>query len=239
VFRDVGVQARGTLLNDKLTYRLGVFEGVRYVAPAVAPVPPATAPPALNEKGLPRITAMVRFNPVGAENDFFLKGLYFSPTPIVSIGVGADIQSDAVYNADGEVAMYNAISADVFAEIPFSADNELIAKANFFMYGEGTTSAAAAAATSSVNALYAEVGYRIKNIEPLVFVDYLAASNDSFKTLAPHAGVNFYHDKHTFNTKLDLGYYMHDREVMNMTTMMLENRSTADLVVTAQTQVNF
>lgn len=241
VFRDVGVQFRGTVANDKLTYRLGIFEGVRNPpAPAVPPaMPPAVPVPALNEKGMPRVTAMVRFNPVGAENDFFLKGIYFSPTPIVSIGVGADIQNDAVYNSDGETAMYSAISADAFAEIPFSADDELIAKANFFMYGEGTTNFANAAGTASSNGLYAEVGFRHGFIEPLAFVDYYATSNDSFKMLAPHVGANFYHDKHTFNTKLDIGYLMYDRKVTDAMTMMSSTVSTADLVVTAQTQVSF
>lgn len=237
VFRDTGVQFRGTLLNDKLTYRVGIFEGVRNPPPPA--MPPAMPVEPLNEKGMPRVTAMVRFNPMGAENDFFLKGIYFSPTPIVSIGVGADIQSDAVYGTDGQPKMYNAISADAFAEFPFSADDELIAKANFFMYGEGAATAAAAAGATAYKALYAEVGFRHGFIEPLAFVDYLAADNDSVKTLAPHLGVNFYHDKHTFNTKLDLGYYMHDRKVTDATTMMSVTNSFADLVVTAQTQVSF
>src|SRR6478609_1362470 len=130
IFRDTGIQLRGLAANNLLHYRLGVFEGVR----AVTPYP---AKP-LNKSGLPRVTAQLRFNIMGEEADFFLKGIYFSPKPIISVGIAADLQANAVRKLNGDPGLYRALSADVFAEYPFTPDDELIFTGNFFNYGEGS-----------------------------------------------------------------------------------------------------
>jgi len=225
IFRDTGIQLRGLAANNLLHYRLGVFEGVRSASPA-----PANSRP-LNKSGLPRVTAQVRVNIMGDESDFFLKGIYFSPKPLISVGLGADLQANGVRKLNGDPGLYRALSADVFVEYPFTADDELIFKANFFNYGEGAavlTPAVAAvtdpntgAVTPAVpaalvpgsnalaaggNAFYAEVGFRHAWIEPLAFIDYVKAKNSTLTILAPHVGCNFWINKHTFNIKADLGY---------------------------------
>jgi hypothetical protein len=222
IFRDTGVQFRGLAAGNHLHYRLGIFEGVRNSAvPKDAPVamgampPPAFAP--LNKNGLPRLTAQVRANILGEEADFFLKGIYFSPKPIISVGVGADIQPNGVRKADGNPTLYRAISVDAFVEYPFTADDELIFKGNFFNYGEGTPVNPNAPATANTlpgstalatggNAFYAEVGFRHAWIEPLIFLDYLKASKDALTIMSPHVGANFWINKHAFNFKVDAGY---------------------------------
>jgi hypothetical protein len=234
VFRDTGVQFRGVLLNDKLAYRLGIFEGVRNTPPAAPPVMGAPAPVVLNEAGLPRITGQVRFNALGAENDFFLKGIYFSPTPIISIGVGADVQSKAVVVVD-EAKTYSAISADVFAEYPFSADDELIFKANFVKYGKGT-----AQLPNGANALFAEVGFRHGIIEPVAFIDYVADAEDAYKYMSPHVGVNFWSNKYTFNTKVDIGFIKQDTKIAAVAPATgTTTVTTKDIQATVQTQLYF
>lgn len=233
VFRDTGVQFRGVLLNDKLAYRLGIFEGARYVPPAVPAVPPAVDPDPVNPSGLPRITGQLRFNVLGAENDFFLKGIYFSPTPIVSVGVGVDYQGDAVLaGTPPEPTNHLGVSGDVFAEIPFSEVDELILKANVFNYGEGAPGLPEGGTT-----LYAEAGFRHDWLEPLAFVDVVSADNVSM--MAPHVGVNFWINKYTFNTKLDIGYVMTETDAVDPLTAMPTTVETTDIVATLQAQVAF
>lgn len=212
IWRDVGIQFRGMLLDDLLHYRLGVFEGVRNSAvPAPAMPPPAPLPP-LNNLGLPRVTGHLRANIMGAEPDFFLKGIYFSETPIVSVGVGADFQPNSTYQLDGGRGNYFAMSGDVFVEFPLTAEDELIAKANVFYYAEGTSTIAASSLPAGGVGFFGEVGFRHDFIEPVVFLEYLKAREDSLTILAPHVGVNFWAMKHTFNVKTDLGYRQADRD---------------------------
>jgi hypothetical protein len=230
IFRDVGVQIRGLVFDERIHYRIGVFEGVRTAVPAAVPAPPAPPAP-LNNKGIPRFTAHLRGNILGSEPDFFLKGIYFSPTPIISVGVGADYQPRSVYKLNGERGSYAAFSADVFAEYPFTADDELIVKGNFFDYAEGTSAVPGATILPAGGiAYYAELGFRHAWIEPLVFYEGVKAREQQLTIIAPHAGINFWAMKHTFNVKTDLGYR--------------ETRSTGvppkkDLLWTTQGQVFF
>lgn len=225
IFRDTGIQLRGLAVNNLLHYRLGVFEGVRAPSPS-----PAAAKP-LNKNGLPRVTGQLRFNIMGDESDFFLKGIYFSPKPIMSVGVGFDLQANGVRKLNGDPGLYRALSFDAFVEYPFTADDELIFKGNFFNYGEGaatptvaipavtdamgmvitpavpgTSVAGATALGAGGNAFYAEVGFRHAWVEPLAFLDYVKAKNDTLTILAPHVGCNFWISKHTYNVKVDVGY---------------------------------
>lgn len=234
VWRDTGIQFRGLLADNLIHYRLGIFEGARNAAVA-APAMGAPVRPALNDSGMPRFTGQVRINLLGSEPDFFLKGIYFSAKPLVSIGVGADLQPKGVYKLDGTVGTYDAFSVDAFAELPLTEDDEVIAKANFFNYGEGTsfiggTSALPAGGT----AFFAEAGFRHAWVEPLAFVEYLQAKNDTLKILAPHVGVNFWVSKHTFNVKADAGY----RKTDTPGTMGATNTK-KDILATVQAQLFF
>jgi len=231
IFRDAGVQFRGLLADDWIYYRVGIFEGVRNGAVPVV-MPPR---PPLNEAGLPRFTGQLRLNLAGSEPDFFFKGIYFSPKPIVSIGVGADFQGKAVYKLDGQPGSYWAMSTDLFAEYPFSADDELIAQASVFVYPEGTTTIPGTTALArGGTGFYAQAGFRFQSVEPLAFVDYLKAKDDSLTIVAPHAGVNFWINKHTFNLKVDVGYRKADTlAAAGVTT------TTKDILGTVQAQVFF
>lgn len=237
IFRDTGIQFRGLLLNNLIHYRLGIFEGVRQAAVPAPAMPPPVPPPPLNDNGLPRFAAQVRLNILGDESDFFLKGIYFTPKPLLSVGLGADLQSKAVRKLDGNPGTYAALSADVFVDYPFGEDNELVAKANFFNYSEGASGVTGSTALPTGGmAFYAEAGFRHAWIEPLVFVEYLKAKNDALTIVSPHVGANFWAQKHTFNVKADLGYKSTERPAVAPATGTVTQK---DLLATVQAQVFF
>jgi hypothetical protein len=237
IFRDTGIQLRGLLLNKLIHYRLGVFEGVRQAAVPPPAMPPAVPPTPLNENGLPRVAAQLRVNILGDESDFFLKGIYFTPKPLVSVGLGADLQSKGVRKLNGAPGTYHALSADVFVDYPFTAEDELVVKANYFNYGEGASGVPGSTALAAGgNAFYAEAGFRHAWIEPLAFIEYLKAKNDSLSILSPHVGVNFWAMKHTFNIKADIGYRKTERPAVAPAT---GNVTLKDWSGTVQGQVFF
>jgi hypothetical protein len=234
IFRDTGIQLRGLLFGGLLHYRAAVFEGVRNSAIPVPAMPPPTPLEPVNEAGLPRFTGHVRLNLMGEEPDFFLRGIYFTPTPLVSVGVGVDFQPDAVRKLDGDAGAYLAFSADLFLDYPFSEDDELIIKANVFNYAEGSSAMPSSSALpTGGTAFYVEAGFRHAWFEPLAYVEYLRAQDDALTILSPHVGVNFWIQKHTFNIKADVGYRRTERPVMELSTTF------EDLLGTVQGQVFF
>jgi hypothetical protein len=201
-----------------------ISEGVRNGAVPQPPAPAAPRTTILNPGGVPRFTAHLRGNIVGVEPDFFLKGIYFSKTPIVSVGVGADFQPNSVIKLDRSHGHYFAASGDVFAEVPFTEADELIVKANYFYYAQGAVPGTSMFPSGAM-ALYGEVGFRHAWIEPLAFVEYVKANGDEDRTpagqalnsFAPHLGVNFWIMKHNFNFKTDIGYKVTERKDGNPT----------------------
>jgi len=240
IFRDVGVQFRGLLAGDHLHYRLGVFEGVRNGAVAAAPMG-APARTIVNPGSVPRVTGQLRGNILGKEPDFFFKGIYFATEPIVSVGVGADFQPNSVIKTNNTYAHYFAASGDVYVDYPFSADMELIVKANYFYWAPGTTNLSSAAAFANTSpgasSLYGEVGFRYKAVEPIVFAEDLMGKNHALDILAVHGGVNVWVMKHNFNIKTDMGWRQTSYELPRPP----ENahRTQKDLIFTTQAQVFF
>jgi hypothetical protein len=235
IFRDIGLQFRGLLFDDRLHYRVGVFEGVRASA---VPAPAVGQPPRppLNDTGVPRVAGQVRVNLLGAEGDFFLKGIYFASQPMLSIGIGADWQANAVYKANGSPGSYLALSGDAFLEYPFSEDDEIIAKANVFHYSQGSSFVPGSTALPGGGvAFYAEAGFRHAFIEPLAYVEYLKGSGSSPTIVAPHGGVNFWIIRHAFNVKADVGYRKTDQPATGAALAT----TTQDILGTVQVQAFF
>jgi hypothetical protein len=227
-FRDTGIQFRGIALpDDRLQYRVAILEGVRNGA--LPAVPAGETRTTLNPGSVPRVTAQVRGNVFGSEPDFFFKGIYFSDHPIVSVGAGVDWQSKSAIKLDHSHGDYFAGSVDVFAEYPFTADDEVIFKANYFYYGEGSVPGQTLV-PAGASAIFAEVGYRHSIIEPLIFAEVLRGRKESESIVAPHAGVNLWVMKHNFNLKTDFGYRRTE----------LKNEPTKkDIIWTTQAQVFF
>jgi hypothetical protein len=134
--RDVGIELRGLLLDDRLYYRLGVFNGVqsRATIPAVVGPPPVGAQAGINPGDAPRFAGTLRFNIAGKEDGYAFCQVCFAKSAIVSVGVGADFQANAfrgtaftgpgVSHTTG-MGSWTTGNADVFADIPFSEETEL------------------------------------------------------------------------------------------------------------------
>jgi hypothetical protein len=221
-YRDAGFELRGVVAK-RFAYRAGVFEGARNYGALETPIEPVGANyPEIAEHGLPRFTGHARVNLLGEEPDFFFKGIYFSTTPIVSVGVGADYQPDAVLKLDQSVGAYSAFSADVFVEVPLSTKDEILFKAGAFRWGEGWSRMLEASALEAGGySAYGELGFRHSWLEPHVYLEWMKTDatdvapvvlRDS-QIIAPHAGVNFWIDQHAVNVKLDAGYRKVKRDV--------------------------
>jgi Phosphate-selective porin O and P len=136
--RDVGIEIRGLLLDDRIYYRIGVFNGVQTVAGAAG----------LNPGDAPRFAGMVRFNIAGKEDGYAFCQVCFASSPIISIGVSSDFQANATRPVAPTGATtaptvlglqkFWAFNADAFADIPFSPDVELSLEVLFSKIDNGT-----------------------------------------------------------------------------------------------------
>ncbi len=89
--RDTGFQAKGYVLEKRLEYRLGAFQGMRNT----------TSDNAL------RFAGRVQYNVFDPETAFFYTGTYLGAKKILAIGAAFDTQSQ-----------YQAYDTDVFADAP-------------------------------------------------------------------------------------------------------------------------
>jgi hypothetical protein len=180
-----------------------------------------------NPKDYPRFSGHLRYNILGTETDFFSKGIYFPTEPILSIGVSGDFQPDlALYrgttftkktvldpadptgiktlevkdkvDVPGELGMYGAISGDIFFDIPFLTDHEVVFQGNFYKYWYGDLS------KNTGLGFFTELGYRWTWLEPVFGVDYFIGSLDYNETLVAHMGFNAWIKQHAANVKLDV-----------------------------------
>jgi len=203
VYRDMGVQFRGLFLEEALHLRASVSNGVV-----------ANATTGTNKTSLPRLAAMLRYNFLGSEKDYALKAIYFSKTPLLSVGVGAEYQPNAYVYATTTRPQRKSdslsLGADFFLEYPLEGGESLgrqalLAQLNFFHYARGPQN------PDSGTGAVVELGWLIGKIEPLVSWGY-------FNSLAPgHAkdawsirpGLNWWIDKHRLNLKVEAGWTGH------------------------------
>jgi hypothetical protein len=155
VWRDMGVMARGLLLNQLLEYRVAIVSGVHGTAWDLSGAAPKGDPRNIND--MPRLVARLTANLFDAEGvpalaGFFYKGIYLkktddgitSPKKILSVGISADWQKDlnVKLNADNTVnsrADYLAIAADLFWDLPLDEKKlmGLVGQVDFFFYDHG------------------------------------------------------------------------------------------------------
>lgn len=150
--RDVGVQARGLLLDGHLEYRGGFFQGLRQA-------PTATQ---VGARNFFRFAARVQYNLFDAEPGFFYAGTYFGAKKILSFGLSGDIQND-----------YKYVAGDVFADLPIGP-GVLTGQANLAHWdGDGFV------ALPKQTAVMAEAGFLLPAVQvsPIVRLEYLSARN--------------------------------------------------------------
>ena len=209
VWRDAGVQVRGYVFEQKFQYRLGVFGGSQNVAlqkdAAGKGVPTAFS----NPQDWPRVTGHLRYAILGTETDFFPKGIYFAKDPVLSLGVGADAVPDsvlvkaAVLDAAGKVTTpatigtHIAAAGDVFLDLPFNEDNELVFQGALLYYADGQ------GVKSGGIGVLSEVGYRWTFLEPVLQFDWFKSDGKEADYLGLRGGLNFWLLKHGASFKIE------------------------------------
>jgi hypothetical protein len=220
--RDVGVGIRGLLLDDRLYYRMGVYNGAqtRATIPAVPPVPPATvgtpASNGINPGDAPRFAGQFRFNIAGKEDGYAFCQVCFAKSPIVSIGVGADYQANVVRNTaptgpSASTALglgsYTNGFVDVFADIPFNENTELSVDvaANKIWAGDG--------APTSGLAIQGLVSIRFGVIGPYGQVEwfnsdaaYVGKGNTAGDLTTYRGGLSWYILQHTYKISAEIAF---------------------------------
>jgi hypothetical protein len=117
--RDVGFEAKGTLANQHLEYRGGIFSGARLTNPQTP-----TAQTASNSlRGAGHL--MVNFWETEAPG-YVLPGTYLGRRKVFNVGAGFDLQS-----------VYKALAADAFLSYPVGANGITLAT-TFIHYDGGT-----------------------------------------------------------------------------------------------------
>ena len=178
--RDVGVMARGLLFNELIDYRIAILDGVE----------PG------GEDDLPRFMGRLGINIFDSEPAFFFKGTHLGKKKVLSFGLTFDLQP-GVGGDDGKSLLYS-FAFDGFLDLPLG-DNGLIATINAYLYGPG-------GAVPEGIGLWADLGFRIRAVEPLVALEWFAPSDgDTGKRLSVLGGVNWWMDGHRSNLKLQFG----------------------------------
>jgi hypothetical protein len=157
--RDLGVQVRGWALDKKIGYRGGVYRGVVGTTGDFSATNPRAG---LNPNTHPRLAGFVNFNLIGTEEGNWLyQGIYFTEKPTVSVGGGFGYQSKSV-RSPGGISDTRVISGDVYADWPFSAEQEAVFHGTFYRNDFGSGSG------NTGNGYFADAGYRFKWVMPYV-----------------------------------------------------------------------
>src|SRR5262249_10589546 len=128
--RDVGISIRGLLFDDRLYYRLGIFNGVQT----------STGAAGLNPGDAPRFAGMLRFNFAGKEEGYTFCHVCFASAPILSLRASSDYQANAIRATAASSAttatslglqQFWVLNADFFADIPVGSDVELSTNLQF------------------------------------------------------------------------------------------------------------
>ena len=213
--RDVGIGIRGLLLDDRLYYRLGVFNGVQTRPTVTAGTPPVTTP-GINPGDAPRFAGTLRFNIAGKEDGYAFCQICFTKTPIVSIGVAADFQANA-FRGSAPTGPGTAVStgmgswttgnADIFADIPFSDDLELSVDVAFTKIWAGTDTPQSGTAIQGMAAM------RFGVIAPYVQIEwwnsdvkYVGRGSTTGDLKTYRGGLSWFILQHTYKISAEIAF---------------------------------
>ena len=178
--RDIGVMVRGLLIDGLIDYRVAIVDGREPTG----------------DKDWPRFVGRVGFNVFDAEPGYFFSGTYLGTKQILAFGVSFDLQP-GVGGHDGSSLAW-ALAFDAFADIPFD-EHGLVATVCAYLHGPGRV-------VPEGFGMWADVGFRVAVIEPLVAVEWFQPSEgDSGKRLAILPGVNWWIVGHKASLKLRFG----------------------------------
>lgn len=194
VGRDYGVQARGSLANNKFEYRLGIYDGDR----------------GANASEDFRYAGRVMYHVFDAETGMFYTGNNLGSKRMLSFGAGFDSQDD-----------YTAISGDIFYDQPVGSDGSAFTfQADWINYDGGTTFAS----LPEQDTFLVEAGYYFgaSKWQPWVQYaqrDFAAASGADTESL--FVGVNYRMKSHNRVLRVAYGQLSQDgagdRDVLQVT----------------------
>jgi hypothetical protein len=157
--RDVGVQAKGYLADNKIEYRAGVFSGARGANAAGV----LTASNALRGAGRIQVQLLDAEAP-----GYAYPGTYFGKKKVLAIGAGYDAQSS-----------YKAWAADAFFSYPLG-NNGITAQTNYIHYDGDTffPSSATVAGLPKQNTFEIEGGYHFTDAKFTPFAKFESRNVD-------------------------------------------------------------
>lgn len=137
--RDVGANARGFFLKDKLEYRLGVFGGRKF-----------------DGKGPVRVVGRVAYNFLDAEKDLYYAGTKLGEGRTMALAGGVDVQGS-----------YRNLGMDAFLDLPAGRAGSVTVNAAFthMTGGTGTGKYSFAPLIPRQNIQFVEVGYYFKKLK--------------------------------------------------------------------------
>ena len=155
--RTTGLQVRGWLLDKKLGFRGGVYEGVQ---------PAATAGTPLNPKRYPAFAGFANFDIIGSEEGTYLyQGILFGKDPVLSVSLAGAYQANALIVLKGVTNM-RSLTSTVFLDYPLSEQQEAVVALGGYLYGNGTGS------RDTGKGLSLDVGFRYQFVKPYISWEY-------------------------------------------------------------------
>ncbi|MBN2246371.1 MAG: hypothetical protein JW755_11060 [Candidatus Aminicenantes bacterium] len=184
--RDMGIMARGLLSDKKIDYRFALLDGREY----------APGNPPINKNDSLRMVGRIGYNVYDPEPEYFWGGAYLGTKKILSFGASFDIQPGV--GGESGKDLYSAFSFDAFADLPMGKNN-IISTLNVYSFGAGGV-------LPKGFGFWADFGYKINKIEPLIEIEWYSPSEgDLGKRQAIMGGLNWWIQGHNANIKLQFG----------------------------------
>jgi hypothetical protein len=164
--RETGVQARGWLLDKRVGFRGGVYEGTR-----------ALTVPGTDRRSIPQVAGFVNVDVLGSEEGSWLYGTYkWGTEAILSVSMSGLYQSRAVKGAllpstPASFADQKLASAGLYLDWPVPRASELVFEAVGYSSRNG-----AGSADTGVG-FFADLGFRRRWVAPYVSYEYFRADD--------------------------------------------------------------
>jgi hypothetical protein len=193
--RSTGLQARGWLLEKKVGFRGGIFEGQQ-------PTSAATGP---NPQHYPAFALLTNFDIIGSEEGGYLyPAVKWGKDPILSVGVAGTYQSKALRTNKG-LANQRSLTGTVYFNYPLSEQQEFIALIGGYLFGNGVSSKDTGKGGS------VDVSFRYDFVRPYVAYEAFDSDDcptDGSATPGQCAGANGVHAADSRNFRAGLDFYI-------------------------------
>ena len=166
--RDVGLQLKGYLIDDRLEYRAGVFAGQRQAATASG----------VGSRNSPQYAARLQYDVFDPEKGYTYSGTNRGAKTILALGAWGNTQGD-----------FRSWGADVTADFPVAGRSAATASGQYFFYDGGRqfTQVSGNVTTPILprqHAFFAEAGYYFAPaaLQPFLRFERLSFSDPAFQS---------------------------------------------------------